>query len=1407
MRINRILDPLSGERVVGVAPEMKPSVDAQWHRRLNLYTGRALSDTALTVEQAGRAGRLATRGQMMSPGVVTGLEVGLEEVPETMITPAFGSKAVVKREGRKAVEGAPLLPMPDAAEARRSLSFYHISAGVGLMATGEDVVLPLNLRIPVGAVPVYTTTDLLAKLDNPDTPDLPPPADVPVDKLFAAKLPNVKTGDLVMKPRRLGPSLNTLARAGIILPLAGVLVLQPIILKRVGEFDADDPCEQDPQNYAFEDWQLVDGCQLILYTWPVELAKTLPFPTVSQPKQWRNRLANSIFEAEMQRTDPAQLLPWEELGVPVGLVGFDADYVPLFVDRHAVVRGGGSAKQRSVLVPDISDLKPGKEAAKFEKVDRYMPLLAGAGNPFLWQARIQQFAEQLAEEQRVEKGMAAVASHFQFLPPVGLLPKEAIDITLGKASNHFFPASFNLDAVPVPLEQLDVAVNQSAGLKRFDTARPDEARILVPVPQAYYEPNLLKEEQPDPEFQQNINDSLRKLGKWLKRGFELHAIGKAITTEIDGADASYPEPEVRDDEKGINLALIDPLDPQDPDDKELNTAEQLYGTIPGQLPKITTAFDTLSKRLLATTPFPKNEVIGELNGVQGVNRLNKLGLAGFIKFLEQKVQKADDIVDFGFVRVQTDIYRYRQLMLGATGATRLATSPALAAIAQGETALATKDEIISYVQTLKSKQASAASLGADGSSDGGASSAKAVAVNVSSDVHTAGISQGTMIGTPNIEDFNIVTGSHVKSGSASNLGSMAQAKSNTSVLFSAQKSMGTSAVIKQKNPIIGHALDFRNVTVAERLKDAPAPEAKNFSVSSKYEVVNALIELSKVLVMDDLVLPGFYEYEVVSGVKQVKQRNVPVFDSAGRPVMIKVNVSGTLQDQPVMRQVKIERTHTLAEIKASQLDTEILQSLHDLDPDDGDESAFFSTGVRAADHTVAILRIVEGRIQSYRNLIEECKQVLQALQELSAQVAARRRVIDHHLGETRHDLAVARALLADEMMRVNNINERRKTILAEHVPFLAYYRPRACDLHIGDVKVRELDPEMVEAPVPACLARQVTTPPELRSMVELLRPAPVKWFKHVHPLLDRFDRVEYLQAAVVNAKVRASLQFPALSVAERASSVVSHLGLAIERSIAAQYQVVSQYRAQTAQLDLSIFAAQSWQLARDRAREVISFGDLVDGQHGRGDVSQAAAKEFATLMHVATCLYTALSVVRPVIRLEWAERISQFDEAVDLHNLSGLPRWGEIPYLDRREMQTFVDWLFSRVEPKQPEARSLINDLVRICILLASHAPVNEIVAGQVAHLTEVTEGGSVKLAVDLTRVRVGMHVLMYQGNSVVARGVIEDLTSGHAAARILQVNTKQKTLTLAEKAQVQIAEAGAFERNPLLTVKTSAKK
>ena len=116
-------------------------------------------------------------------------------------------------------------------------------------------------------------------------------------------------------------------------------------------------------------------------------------------------------------------------------------------------------------------------------------------------------------------------------------------------------------------------------------------------------------------------------------------------------------------------------------------------------------FSKLRNYLDTSTPLSDTEV----------SKLDELGVEEYIDFLQKKINKADDRVEFGFLRMRTDIYRVRQMMLGNEVGTKLATSPALAEIAKGDSAVATKQELSNYYPRLN--QASSKTAG--GSLDDG----------------------------------------------------------------------------------------------------------------------------------------------------------------------------------------------------------------------------------------------------------------------------------------------------------------------------------------------------------------------------------------------------------------------------------------------------------------------------------------------------------------------------------------------------------------------------------------------------------------------------------------------------------------------------------------------------------------
>ena len=103
-----------------------------------------------------------------------------------------------------------------------------LSPGYGVTSAGEDIVVGTPQRIRVQDVPV-----IASGLTSGDAP--------------------------------VGRRLGELMVSGA--PVVGVLVLQPVVVEQVADADPTDPCEQDPQNFAFEDWQVVDGCRLACVLW------------------------------------------------------------------------------------------------------------------------------------------------------------------------------------------------------------------------------------------------------------------------------------------------------------------------------------------------------------------------------------------------------------------------------------------------------------------------------------------------------------------------------------------------------------------------------------------------------------------------------------------------------------------------------------------------------------------------------------------------------------------------------------------------------------------------------------------------------------------------------------------------------------------------------------------------------------------------------------------------------------------------------------------------------------------------------------------------------------------------------------------------------------------------------------
>jgi hypothetical protein len=1231
----------------------------------------------------------------------------------------------------------------------------QIATGQGICASGEDVWVPRPLTVSLSGLPVFFNQDHYSSL---------------AAFLASGRLSALRTF---------------------------ILVLQPIVLLNTGSPDPNRCTDWDDSSRAFENEQRTDGVRLALYAWDSGLE-----PEVEQSR-WRNQLANAIFTQELRgepkHPSPEQpdSQPWKRRSLPIALIALTADRQEIeFIDGFAVVRAGGRPRPKTPVVPN-------------------------SGDPLIWQARLQQFAEQLAEIEPQGTTPAAqqewihtkVAPRFRFLPPVGLLPSAALDPQASRESqNFFFPANYEWQLAPIPLEQLELVLKDSASLAPFDLDQADQVQVWVPVPQAWFEPNLLLVEQVNQLFQQRIDEFQGRRAEWLARRAWLRQRAVAIAKCVSGQVLSFPDPDPNQLEQPEE-GTAPPMDPPELDyQTELRNGvrvvlpiQTLLQTLLSQTPIDNDVVKVTNWTATTLIPAPLNNKVSHnpqtrLITVKGIlsdeerdqliqlspndrtaiedlynrskdntdlNILDQKGLQEFINFLESKVAQADDAVEFGFLQSRTSMYRVRQQVLGLEDASRLATSSTLADIATRESAYATQKDLSAYFLAAKGRQvaapdpatttapatragagvAAAAATAAPAAADSAAFQLRDRAVGLQNmTTASSGLSIGEAATAIPRFDIGKVSGTSVQFGSgidtsiradllAQPLGFELQSSVNdtlkTSNLFT---SPFTNIDVIEQSPIIGRSPE--SVIVGERLKQPAAIETRDFSLVGRKNVVENLALLG---IFKDLPVPG-----AALNFGQVK--------------------SGPFPLEPI--------------------DEEKL-------PAKADEVEYFSRAVHALDLTVAALRLGEGRVQAYRGAIALCRKTMGELLALQGQINQRLRVVETELAEARQDVSVAKALLAEETARVGRINERRQRILSEHVTFLAYQRPRSADLLLTP-PWRRLDPGYVADPLPPCLNDNQPIPRELRAMTDLLRDAPLSWFATLPQSLDRIDRVDSLVRLFESARQTSNPSISSAAVAVPITTGSTPISQSIERIYGQRQQLVIQKRQLINQIDINAIAALSWQESRQKAEQILTLGTLLDGNHRRPEVTNQAATLLKQLSQVATCLHARFAAVRPALRLDWAERLSQFDEPVNLRTLTNLPRWGEIDDLGRRELQSLVDWLFQQFSSNQAEAIDFGSDLVRLSLLLACHAPVNQIISGRVLKPTTVRPNDRLQISMDPLQVRIGMSVLVYSNlNTVVARGIVDDLNGGLAIAKITQ--TTQVNLALSESSRVQFLRQSPF--------------
>jgi hypothetical protein len=1483
---------------------MRPETDdARWRLRLDFWAGRALTADALELEQENRAARLAWRGRLATPGIVTGLEVAIEPPAEAAgtLTPAG--------------------------------HFIHILPGHGLLADGEDVVVPRPLRVALDRIPVH-----YVRVVGPDSEDPEP----------------VPAGATAGEPRDAGGFvLNVDTFEPGHAPWAAVLVLAPAEFRTFERVIPEDPCELDPSQDAFADERRLDAFVVRLVQLPVRL-ESLPELANRDNPRWRNVLAHAVLDEQARRSPRQQIrfrqpLPagrrwdtivretgipaWEFLGVPLALLGSEAvsgaTTRSYFLDRAAVVRTGGLALPRTR--PSLAIAVGENDTA----TDR------GVGTPFDWRAAVDQFAEHLGSlPTATEPEITAASTRFQFVPPAGFLPRSALTfLTTAEAVllparpnepqdragvNHFFPESFGVEAVPVATEDLDAALAASAPLGGYDLAAAgsQSVRVLVPMAQRVFDPRVLVVEREDPVFAATVGRFVATRQDWRQRRDAVARRRDALQTLTDGPKSVAPplpldpgqlEPEPVETLPLLEIteALLSPVTTPGPWDVRVTFAE------PHTITASTTMFlklrvdaDTLPSRIEVrwrratdelpfawieppfplerfdaagqpaptplwlrfpvtsaqlgvtsgaitgftlhiddgrvgiagagqvlpgqqpdqpteeswwraqdTTPAPQftggdwtrisgdallapfedgyvpvfpdgrtqdqrvADVESALNPTGATPRSTPMtigthGLRQVLATLEIEASEADDFIDANFTRAQINLYRIRKLILGQKAAQKLLINPAIAAIAEQETATASAEQLGSYITAAKSKPVPFADVNAILSAEftpralsrdiaarevlnpESISSARALNtfVNVAPRRDTfvdvaprretfIGITpeRETLVGAPRRETFIVAEPEPT-------------IRFDRGVLFDdaavriASKGDALKDVIGER-PETGPTLPPRGLSIGQRFAEPPATQNLSYARSALTLFLSQLPRLRLPLVGET--------------VRSLSGQDVSLIELQGRAIATAPATSESL------RTAAIAKLLTTPALTANTDEAEVTLAALDL------------TEIKSA-----ILRTVERVSQRYGTLVQTGTETLALMRQQRDAAAARVGAIEGKLAEARHDVSVARALRQEEQQRVAEVNVRRDALIRDEVKFLAYVRPRSVDPVRRNLSYWQLDPFDVVATLPACLRRHDEPPPPLATYIQLLRHAPARWFLALGPLLSRLDTPDKMIALLDSVKVSAA-SFARL---DTAAGLRGSPG-AVQFTVLGAQQAISAIRQRSTLIPVLDKRIGRWQDFHREAAEHASVGDLVDGKHGSSQVSAAAAAELEQFGKVATCLHAEFAAVTPAVRLAWIERFSQFDRPGLLRDLTILPQYSRLDRGTRRRLQEFADWLFGRVTPAERDAVILVNDLVRLCLLLASHAPVAQIIAGHVPRPTPVRPGLTIPikpLHPDL--VRVGMEFQVWNASRIVARGRVADLREGEVSARVDAVEAQTTTLDTTMRVQF-VAQALSFRR------------
>lgn len=707
-------------------------------------------------------------------------------------------------------------------------------------------------------------------------------------------------------------------------------------------------------------------------------------------------------------------------------------------------------------------------------------------------------------------------------------------------------------------------------------------------------------------------------------------------------------------------------------------------------------------------------------------RVSQQGLIATLDEVAARINEADDAVNLGYLRVQTDLYRLRQSVLKQSQASRFAVSPALTQIADLDNASATRDQLAGFYQEVKAQQVPARATVP-------VFTPKRTAVAVAVDLPRATVNAALL----NANVVNAVVAANA--GLAFNtraLDTNAFALNSSSAGARAAALAGatggaTTVTVTDADALSGKA-EVRTTSIASRMERPRSVEAKDFTVATRMGIASTLGALG--LDMDELPVHGVAEAGVFE-------------DGTGQP--------------------KRGAALGLAALRKSGYAA--LGSDPDPRSDKVDEAGFFLSGVDLSDFSVALLRNTEGRVARYRTLLTRLQALRSTLDNANAGINQRLGVLNRELLEARQDVATARALMAEEVARAQTLNARRDQVIAEHVQFLAYARPRVLQ-PLATLPMQALASSLEPDAVPACLADHGEPPDDVRAMLAVLRQAPLGWFPDIRRHLVLLD-----QPLLADRFIATLRPLTALAAVSAVSAVSAASTQAITQAAAQSHSSsVLQVRASLLPgLQAALSSSTPLQTQLTRIAEVASVADLMGTLQAHSELQRRSNQTLAQIEAVASCLHARLSGVRAALRLQWAEQFGQLDTVGDLGDLSGLPRFGELPRDDREDISALARWLRARADASNPRAVALVRDLVRVCLLAAAHAPSNQLITGRLLRPLPLFPGIRFDVLPSvLGQVRLGMTAHVFEAGVLTARAVVDDLGAGQAMLRVTHTPT-----------------------------------